>query len=144
MILLRFSPGAGPLAWIVRQATWSWCAHVGFKSESGDVVDATPEFGVSARRTADEPGTRYFRVNATDARIRDALVFAGSQIGRPYDWTGCIGIGLHRDWHQEKSWFCSELVAWAFERAGCPLLRADHLDRVTPADLLMSPLLSPA
>ena len=62
---------------------------------------------------------------------------AASQIGKPYDYTAILGLGLRRDWQEEDAWFCSELVAWAFQHAGEPLFRAECLRRVTPQHLWM-------
>ena len=53
------------------------------------------------------------------------------------DVTAIVGLGLHRDWQEDDRWFCSELVAWAFEKAGEPLFRAEVLRRVTPQHLWM-------
>lgn len=142
-VLLRFSRGQGLAAAVVRAETWSWCAHVGFKLEDGHVLDSTPELGVAIREAKDHKGTRYYRVDAPAEVVHEALVWAKFQVGRPYDWRGALGIGFHRDWHDHHHWFCSELVAAAFEEAHHPLLRTGHLDRVTPADLLMSPYLIP-
>ncbi|WP_216891622.1 hypothetical protein [Pseudomonas putida] len=61
-----------------------------------------------------------------------------AQLGRPYDWLGCAGIALrNRDWQEPDSWFCSELVAYAFGQAGEPLFREDMVSRVTPQHLWM-------
>ena len=65
------------------------------------------------------------------------IAAAASQIGKPYDYTAILGLGLRRDWQEEDAWFCSELVAWAFQHAGDPLFRADCLRRVTPQHLWM-------
>ncbi|KAG0188260.1 hypothetical protein DFQ28_005152 [Apophysomyces sp. BC1034] len=62
---------------------------------------------------------------------------AASQIGKPYDYTAILGLGLRRDWQQDDAWFCSESVAWAFDSAGHPLFRPDSLRRVTPQHLWM-------
>lgn len=144
---LRFSRGAGLPGAIVRMATWSWCSHVGFKLDDGRVLDATPEAGVSIRNAKDDASTRYFHIDSTwlgQIERERLLAFAMAQIGKPYDWLAIVGFGLRRDWHDDDAWFCSELVAGAFAYAGRPLLQADHLDRITPRDLLMSPLLEPA
>jgi cell wall-associated NlpC family hydrolase len=65
------------------------------------------------------------------------IAAAASQIGKPYDYTAILGLGLRRDWQEEDAWFCSELVAWAFQHAGEPLFRAECLRRVTPQHLWM-------
>ena len=140
MIRLRFSAGVGPAAVLVRGVTWSWCAHVGF-ALGGHVLDATPEYGVSLRAITPGDDDAYFRVNINPDLSEKVLDMAGTQIGKPYDFRGALGVGLHRDWQDENRWFCSELVAWAFKEAGYPILRTEHLSRITPRDLLLSPLL---
>jgi len=141
VITIRFSRGDGLLGGLVRAVTWSDFAHVGFKLHGGHVLDATPQFGVADRVAADDAATRYFAVEAPDALVAQAVDWAWSQIGQPYDWSGALGVGLHRDWHGSGRWDCAELVWQAFKVAGLELVRADHLDRVTPATLLLSPYL---
>lgn len=146
-MMLRFSRGTGVAGWIVRTATWSWCAHVGLKLADGLVLDATPEFGVSIREAQDDASTRYFRVGRAPQSRLDvveyhAVQWAKLQIGRPYDWTAIYGMGFRQDWHRDDKWFCSELVEGAFSNAGMPLVQdGGLLDRITPRDLLLSPLL---
>jgi len=88
--------------------------------------------------------TFTYKVLATaDIPEQPVLDYALSQIGKPYDWRAIVNFGFHRDWRSPDSWFCSELVAWACEAAGYPLLNpAEPHDRVTPRDLMLSPLLS--
>jgi hypothetical protein len=66
----------------------------------------------------------------------DVQIAAAAQIGKPYDWTGVIGAGLHRSWNDADAWFCSELVAHALEQAGLKLFRGDA-KRITPQHLWM-------
>ena len=63
-----------------------------------------------------------------------------NQVGKPYDFMAVIGIVFRRNWRSENKWFCSELVARAFEVGDKPLIRADHVSRVTPAMLDLSTL----
>jgi hypothetical protein len=52
--------------------------------------------------------------------------FVYSQLGKPYDWRGALGIGANRrNWRQEDRWFCFELVAAASEYGGVPLVRKE-------------------
>jgi uncharacterized protein YycO len=81
----------------------------------------------------------HFTVPGLD--MEAAVSAARTQLGKPYDWGAIVGIALHRDWRAPDKWFCSELVAWACEQAGTKLLRFDNLDRVTPGQLALSPLL---
>lgn len=142
MIALRFSCGSGLAGAAVRVATWSWAAHVGFLLADGRVLDATPGPGVSVRHADDSGEVRYFRVGLPQPALQAALRYAAGQLGQPYDWRGALGIGFRRDWRTEGAWFCSELVAAAFERARAPLIATGFLARVTPLDLLLSPYLA--
>lgn len=135
MIRLRFSRGSSAAAALVRAWTWSWCAHVGIALDNGYVVDATPELGVALRQVEDDPTTRYFRVDAPFGPVIDR---AFSQLGKPYDWVGALGLGLHRDWQHEGQWWCSEFAPWCFQPVR-PLLRTEGRCRITPRDLLLSP-----
>ena len=130
--------------WVIRAWTWAEYAHVGFTLADGRVLDATPQLGVAVHTPLHMPRLAEFRVDAPPEVLRAAVAYAGSQLGKPYDWRAVLGIGLHQDWRCEDRWFCADLVAAAFERAGYPLLHADHLGRVTPRDLLLSPFLRPA
>lgn len=139
MTSLRFSRGTGIAGAVVRFATWSPLGHVGFKLDDGSVLDATPEYGVALRQTYDDPGTEYWKIVAPKQNIADAIQWAKGQIGKPYDWTAIIGMGLRRDWHDDSKWFCSEFCEGAFDYAHWPLIRdSGKLDRITPRDLTMS------
>ncbi len=139
-VRLAFYRGTGLTGWAIRTVTWSDYDHVALLLPDGSVLDVEPGAGVSEHATV-RVADAVFAVDAPDSACDHAVAFAMQQIGKPYDWTAVIGIGLHRDWRQTDSFFCSELVALAFENAGCPLLHANHVNRVTPGDLLMSPLL---
>ena len=143
-ILIRFSRGTGWQGAVVRWATWSWAAHVGFKLPDGRVLDATPQFGVSIRTTTDDDTARYFLPRAPQGLVRNAVAYASQQIGKPYDWTAIVGMAVRRDWHKPDKWFCSELIEAAMYEAQCELLNDDnHVDRITPRDLLLSPRMTP-
>lgn len=137
MITLEFSARAGKLGGLVQAVTWSPYSHVDFVLADGRLLGAVPQGGVCERDWTPAERSERFHVDAPAA----VLEIARSQLGRPYDWIGAVGIGLMRDWHRPDAWICSELVAWAFRQAGRPLLRADHLRRVTPRDVRLSPLL---
>jgi len=143
-LILRFSgDGLGVASKVIQWATWSWCSHVEFEAPDGRLFGAIPGGGTSYRSVPKVPERRVERYRVIGGEKFEDAVWknALSQEKCPYDWTGVIGFGMHRDWAEEGDWFCSELVAWAYQVAGYPLLRADHAWRVSPRDLLMSPLL---
>ena len=139
MITVEFSDTGSIPGNAVKLFTWSWAPHVDFVLPDGSLLGARPSCGVAVVARAPARRVERFEVDAPDA----VLANARSQVGRPYDWAGVLGVALHRDWRATDSWFCSELIAWAFAEAGYPILRSDTVDRITPRDLLLSPLLRP-
>lgn len=136
--LLFCTNPSNPLSWLIRAGSWSRWSHVAIVD--GDfVIEAIALRGVVrtplATRQQQDPSWSISPLPCMDAQaVIDAAV---SQIGKPYDYTGVLGIGLHRDWQQSDSWFCSELVAWSFAQGGSALFRENASRRVTPQDLWM-------
>jgi hypothetical protein len=65
-----------------------------------------------------------------------------TQIGRKYDARDIVGISLDTDWHKDGRWICSEITAWSFEAAECPLFNtAEPMRRIWPRDFLLTPRL---
>lgn len=127
-------PGAAIIRWLTG-SQWSHCALV---ADDGTAVEATwPR--VRACRVEDiiRKHTKSLMIDIPCANDTLAFNRAMGQIGKPYDLTALIGWLTGRDWQEQDSWFCSELVAWAFEQAGSPLFRPGTLSRVTPQNLWM-------
>lgn len=138
MVTVAFCHSPGFTGSLIRGVTWSPWDHVALVRKDGRFLSAMPGIGVVIGPAPEAARIDLFEVDAIEAAV---MWQAREQLGKPYDWTAVIGIGLHRDWRETDSWFCSELLAWAFETAGHPLLRTDHLNRITPGDLAMSPFL---
>lgn len=122
---------------IIRGFSWSPWSHEAIVMEDGEsVIDATfTHGGVRQRPLADvlavssQYAFREFEVPDAEA----GYAFVRAQLGKPYDWTGVLGLALHRDWQEDDAWWCSEISeAWL---AACGLVRflADA-NRVTPQD----------
>lgn len=141
MIRIEFSRSSTVFARLVQGATWSRWSHVAIVHPhwNSRILSSVIGAGVGFEKAAPPWQRQRFWVDAPP----EVFDYAESQIGKPYDLMGAIGIALHRDWRSDDSWFCSELVAWAFEKAGVPLLRTDNIDRITPGMLALSPLLKP-
>ena len=145
MITLQFT---GTDTWASDTVGWytrSVFTHVDVVLDDGRLLGARINGGVQIR-------PRDYQKILFVQRYRTTLSVAGEhdfhlalleQIGKPYDWTAVLGLVMNRNWRQTDRWFCSELVAWAFEKAGTPLLRVDNNDKVTPRDLTTSLLLFP-
>lgn len=136
-IVLQFSANNGVASRLIRWFTWSPYSHVDFVLDNGKLLGAQTNGGVLVRAPDSYSKVLRVAVEAPDA----VLEYAQSQIGKPYDYSGIFGIILRSNWHRSKNWFCSELVAWSFQQAKHPLLRTENTSRITPRDLLLSPLL---
>ncbi len=138
-VRLLFSTTGNPFSALIRAATWSRWSHVAIIDDGDMVIEAAALHGVRRVPFVDAIN------RAADAALVElpspdpaaVIAAAASQIGKPYDYTAILGLGLRRDWQQDDAWFCSELVAWAFDAAGHPLFRPDSLRRVTPQHLWM-------
>lgn len=137
---LLFSTSRHPLSGIVRAGTRSRWSHVGL-IDGNSVIEATATHGVVRTRLFESLARAsefaFVELPCTDPAA--AIAMAAGEIGKPYDWSGVFGIGFNRDWQEDDAWFCSELVAWAFEETLQPLLRSEVLRRVTPQHLWMLP-----
>lgn len=138
--LLFCTNPCNPLSLAIRACTWSHWSHVAI-IDGDDVIESVALHGVVRTRLDDRLAVdklwQIVELPCDDPE--SVLVAARSQIGKPYDYTAIIGLWLHRVWKDADSWFCSELVAWAFAKAGLPLFRAEALQRVTPQHLWMLP-----
>lgn len=122
----------------IRVFTWSRWSHVAL-IDGYCAIEALPGEGVIMTETQDVLlRSREFELVELPCRNPEAVrAAAASQVGKPYDYTALLGLALRRNWQEEDAWFCSELIAWAFEQAGEPLYRAECLRRVTPQHLWM-------
>lgn len=102
----------------IRRGTFSDWSHCGlYDPETATVIESTWPAGVVetplsefvTRRRIDAWAYREFE--HWDAAT--VLGRARSQIGKPYDKTAILGFVANRDWQEDDSWFCSELIAWA-------------------------------
>lgn len=126
-------------AWFIRKFTRSQFSHVSLCFMDGP-IGAHGSGGVQFENLNKliESATAYefLSVSADYNKVR---AFALDQIGKPYDFKAIINFGLQRDWREDDSWFCSELVAAALEEGGSRLVRRDAYT-VSPQDLYQSPL----
>ncbi len=106
-------------SWLIKLFTFSKWNHVAVLFEdTGDlltstVVDVTLPSKVRKTSYA-EFSIIYPKHVLLDIDIPDekaAKLFAESQMGKSYDWTGILGIMFqNRKWEDNDKWFCSELV----------------------------------
>jgi uncharacterized protein YycO len=129
-----------PISAAIRASTHNWSSHAEFVNLSdGTTLGSRSIGGVKIRPCSKD---NYSRVEQfTAANILHAYEWAKGQIGKAYDFSAVTGIALNRNWRNPEKWFCSELVAAAFEAVGSPLLSTRPsvgVFRITPRDLLLS------
>jgi uncharacterized protein YycO len=139
---------SGLISWAIRRATFSQFSHVDYVLDAGtaheQLLGAHWGGGVQIRQPNYEKFTtrRRLAVDVTDETKRLLENFLFQQVGKPYDTGAIANLLIQRQWRAEDKWFCSELIARAFEQAGAPLLNP-HMEvwRISPRDLQLSPYL---
>ncbi len=140
-IALQFSASAGITASLIQWFGHGWCTHVDCVLPGGNLLGARLSGGVAIRPPDYQ---RFSRVQRVMLPVPPEVYgqfrgFLADQIGKPYDWTSILGFMADRDWRDDDSWFCSELIAAGLEAAGYfnwPL--AAVTSKVTPSDLLLA------
>jgi uncharacterized protein YycO len=135
--------GLGPF--VIRFFTRSVYSHVGiFSNDENLGYESITKKGVVAiKKLSDDKDLDLLVIKLLPQQREQILNFLNQQLGKAYDWKAVINVlNYKRDWRENDKWFCSELVARAFEIAGIRLLNKP-CGRITPADVVSSPLLSP-
>lgn len=128
-----------PVSAVIRWRTACAWSHTGFIRLSDDwTFSAMADGGVAWR----EPNPKA-RVLVLDYEHADlALAQALTKEGEGYDFLGIAGIETGKNLAAANTEFCSQLLFWATEAAGYPLLNMTFIPRehLTPRDVLLSPL----
>lgn len=137
-VCVMFSTTGSLFSATIRALSWSEFSHCAIV-DGDSIIEAHALHGV-IRTPMSEAVARNRRTVLVDLPCVDpqaVIDAAAGQIGKPYDWTAILGLGLSRDWQNDDAWFCSELVAWSFDAGGSPLFRRGTARRVTPQHLWM-------
>lgn len=125
MIRLRFVCGYGLASKAIAWFGAEHLSHVDAVLPNGmllgsrsDTVGGMPP-GVQVRSPNYEPVARTvdMAIPATPDQTDAFYAFLFDQIGKPYDHAAIWGFVFNRDWRDEDSWFCMELIAAAGEAA---------------------------
>lgn len=126
-----------PGALLIRALTWSAWSHAAI-IDGDEVIEATwPRVRIAPLSEVLAKHPSWTIIDLPCGNPAAVIAAARSQIGKPYDLRAVLGLALHRNWQDSARWFCSELVAWAFDAGGSALFRADAVQRVTPQHLWM-------
>jgi uncharacterized protein YycO len=143
--------GRSLLSRLIQWRTWSGVSHVACIKGDGQVVEAWGGSGPRGVRHFDSwhrghtPGTNIdlflFR-GLSDGQAREFWDFQMSKVGAKYDYLGVLGFVARRSALQcPFKWFCSELVHAASVAAQAPLLVGTPSYKVSPGDIVKSPVL---
>ncbi len=133
-----------PGAWLIRFTTFGRYSHCDVLLDDGTLIGATISAGVSrvpvGERLKKVTRIAVLEIEMTPGEEREVVSALRSQLNRDYDWLAVFGWLFRQNWDSRKSWFCSELVAWAFRQAQVHLVSKRALvKRVTPRDIYISP-----
>lgn len=141
MVKLIFSTSDDLVSRAIRLYTWGDWSHVGVLLPDNTVIDSTLTYkGVSQRSLEQfQSEDSKWEIIEHQGLSEELIGFMKQQIGKPYDFTGILGLPFRKDWENDDRWFCSELIAWAAKQAGTPIINKDAW-RVTPQDLYQAVL----
>lgn len=116
---LIYLTGRGPLSTIIRHIDGGRWSHVGI-IDGDHVIEAVWTDGVRYRRLDSlmEDRPEHEILDVTLPNEAEALQWVRQQIGKPYDFTGVIGLGFGRNWQESSRWYCSELAVTAAVKGG--------------------------
>jgi uncharacterized protein YycO len=130
---------------LIRWFTWSDFSHVDIVITSAVeevLIGSRLSGGVKVRPSnyAKFSKTKRLSVELSYESETELYQFLFKQLHKPYDWRAILNFAFHRrrNWKEDDSWFCSELVAAAFDNVRHPLLNIAENDRVTPRDVEVS------
>ena len=127
------------ISWLVKVFTWSKYSHVALVDPKTTwAIEADNTHGVQYRLLSS-----FFKFSPPEIRrIRHknpegVIAAAKSQIGKRYDYGFVFGWFFRRKWQDQEKWACSELIAWAAEKAGQPIFVHERMNRIVPEHLFM-------
>lgn len=126
-----------PGAVVIRGVTWSQWSHCALIDGDEVVEAAWPKVRASKLADVIAAHTSWAIVEFPCEDPAAAIAAARSQIGKPYDLMGAVGLAFHRDWQNEGQWWCSDLLTWAIMKGGTIIFRVEEIKRTTPGWLFL-------
>lgn len=127
-----------PFSTLIRTITWSEWSHVEIVLPNRMLIGANAPDGISINsidhRLEKSSAAAYMTV---ECNADNAILWSYSQLNKPYDWLGVIGLGINRDWQEDDAWFCSEFVGKALMVGGYSPYDGYVIRRLTPQHLWM-------
>ena len=125
-------------SYAIRARVWQPWSHGLVIDSPGVAIDSTFKLAGVRRRDLSEAlhgATAILHLDFHLDRESEARDWLYAQIGKRYDFHAIVGFAIgDRDWRDDSSWFCWELLAEAIEQGSD--YRFENLSRVTPRDLI--------
>lgn len=149
-VRLVFSNSSLPLSPLIRAVTrlktgrpcaWS---HVGLVLTDSQFLDSTAVViestlshgGVNLSSLGDfKRRAKTWCLVELEQEVNDfelMVLYAKTKLGKPYDYTGILGLGVNRDWQENDMWFCSEDVADTLKTSGLRLTGLHNVHNIYP------------
>lgn len=137
-----FTNSRMPLAPVIRAVTWSKFSHMALLFDDNKKILHADMHGVRIEETKalQARSKNWMIVDYKCDRPDDLINACMTQLGKPYDFTGIIGIAI-RDVNLQDTgkWWCSELPAYGAVASGQPFFQDEYMSRITPQHWLMLP-----
>lgn len=139
--------GKSLISRIIQVINWSPYSHAAWIDPlDGTVIEAWHRGGVTHVKdisTNHTKGTEVeiYSVEGETEEYRQIIRhFLKNQIGAKYDFAGIIGFIIRKNIQRKNKWFCSELIAQAYQNANLPILNLPS-NKIYPGMLVASPRL---
>lgn len=139
--------GISVISRMIRWQTRSVYSHSAIMTPVGSVIEAWHKGGVQEVENISSLHTSGTIVDVYEFSAMygvdetSMLQFAREQLGCGYDFAAILRFLSRRSYTQNNRWFCSELVAKAAERGGCPIVNLPA-HQISPRDVAASPVLT--
>jgi hypothetical protein len=136
-----FTNSKKPAAPLIRFVTWSQFSHVAVMIDDDTIVHADFK-GVRVEPIKDlqDRSDNWMIVEYECENPQDVISACLTQVGKPYDFTGLVGIIIRDiDIQDDSKWWCSELPMYGSAAAKWPTFNLEFIHRLTPQHWLMLP-----
>lgn len=128
-------------SFMIRWVTWSDYSHTALLIDDNTIAHA--DFSgvhVEPIQALKDRSKNWMIVEYEYDRVDEVIKACLEQVGKPYDYTGVLGI-LFRDVNlqDDSKWWCSEYPAGGCNKAGKPMFQEEYMSRITPQNWLMLP-----
>lgn len=136
-----FTNSKMPLSPLIRAVTWSDFSHMAIVINECEILHSDFH-GVRIEPLKDlqDRSKNWMIADYKCERPQDLIDACLTQLGKPYDFTGLIGIAIRDvDLQDDSKWWCSELPAYGGMISNQPFFQEEYLHRIAPQHWLLLP-----